>query len=258
MSNRFQVPWVSGFIAEHREGRASARPAARCAATARMAPVANRLRGMTRTVLATALAGMVWGGIAAEPDAEGFVSVFNGQDLSGWIGATQSYAVENGVLYSKPDGAGNLMLAKQYADFILRFDFLLTPNGNNGVAVRMKTVSGGGTLNGMELQILDDDGDQYKKLKDYQYNGSIYGVTPAKRGFLKPVGQWNSQEVRAIGSRITVVLNGTVIVDQDLKEVKETPDGREHPCLHNAKGYLGFMGHHSRVDFRNIRIKEIQ
>jgi len=117
---------------------------------------------MTRTVLATALAGMVWGGIAAEPDAEGFVSVFNGQDLSGWIGATQSYAVENGVLYSKPDGAGNLMLAKQYADFILRFDFLLTPNGNNGVAVRMKTVSGGGTLNGMELQILDDDGDQYK------------------------------------------------------------------------------------------------
>ncbi len=98
MSNRFQVPWVSGFIAEHREGRASARPAALCAATARMAPVANRLRGMTRTVLATALAGMVWGGIAAEPDAEGFVSVFNGQDLSGWIGATQSYAVENGVL----------------------------------------------------------------------------------------------------------------------------------------------------------------
>lgn len=117
MSNRFQVPWVSGFIAKHWEGRASAR----------MTPVANRLRGMTGTVLATALAGMVWGGIAAEPDAEGFVSVFNGQDLSGWIGATQSYAVENGVLYSKPDGAGNLMLAKQYADFILRFDFLLTP-----------------------------------------------------------------------------------------------------------------------------------
>ena len=213
---------------------------------------------MKRAVLMAALAGMVWGGVAAEPDAEGFVSVFNGQDLSGWIGATQSYAVENGVLYSRPDKAGNLMLAKQYADFVLRFDFLLTPNGNNGVVLRMKKVDGGGTLNGMELQILDDGGDQYKKLADYQFNGSIYGIAAAKRGFLKPVGQWNSQEVRAVGSRITVVLNGTVIVDQDLKEVKKTLDGKEHPSLHNAKGYLGFMGHHSRVDFRNIRIKEIR
>jgi len=213
---------------------------------------------MKRAVLMAALAGMVCGGFAAEPDAEGFVSVFNGQDLSGWIGATQSYAVEKGILYSKPDKAGNLMLAKQYADFILRFDFLLTPNGNNGVALRMKKVDGGGTLNGMELQILDDDGDQYKKLADYQFNGSIYGIAAAKRGFLKPVGQWNSQEVRAVGSRITVVLNGTVIVDQDLKEVKKAIDGREHPCLHNAKGYLGFMAHHSRVGFRNLRIKEVQ
>lgn len=213
---------------------------------------------MQKAVLMAALVGMVWGGIAAEPDAEGFVSVFNGQDLSGWIGATQSYAVEKGILYSKPDKGGNLMLAKQYADFIMRFDFLLTHNGNNGVALRMKKVDGGGTLNGMELQILDDNGDQYKKLADYQFNGSIYGIAAAKRGFLKQVGQWNSQEVRAIGSRITVLLNGTVIVDQDLKEVKKTLDGKEHPCLHNAKGYLGFMGHHSRVGFRDIRIKEIR
>ena len=208
--------------------------------------------------MAAALAGLVMTGAAAVPDGEGFVSLFNGQDLRGWIGATQSYAVEEGVLYSKPDKAGNLMLAKQYGDFVLRFDFLLTANGNNGVMVRMKEVEGGGTKNGMELQILDDDGDQHKKLADYQYNGSIYGVAPAKRGFLKPLGQWNAQEVRAVGSRITVVLNGTVIVDKDLKEVQKTLDGKEHPCLHNAKGYLGFMAHHSRVGFRNIRIKEVQ
>lgn len=211
----------------------------------------------TLNVLATVAAGLLGTAAAAEPDAEGFTSVFNGRDLGGWIGATQSCEVENGVLYSKPNAAGNLMLPKPYADFILKFDFVLTPNGNNGVMVRMKSVEGGGTLNGMELQILDDGGDPYKKLADYQYNGSIYGVAPAKRGFLKPVGEWNSEEVRAIGSRITVVLNGTVIVDQDLLQIQKTLDGRAHPCLHNAQGYLGFMAHHSRVGFRNIRIKEI-
>ena len=216
---------------------------------------------MTRTTwltMAAVLAGLALTGAAAEPDGEGFVSLFNGRDLCGWIGATGSYAVENGILYAKPDKAGNLMLEKQYGDFVLRFDFLLTANGNNGVMVRMKEAEGGGTKNGMELQILDDGGDQHKKLADYQYNGSIYGVAPAKRGFLKPVGEWNTEEVRAVGPRITVVLNGTVIVDKDLKDVQKTLDGKDHPCLHNAKGYLGFMAHHSRVGFRNIRIKEIR
>ena len=182
---------------------------------------------MKTLILLAALSGLCSNGFSAEQEENGFVSLFNGRDLRGWIGATQSYAVEECVLYAKPDKAGNLMLEKKYADFVLRFDFVLPPNGNNGVMVRMKEAEGAGTKNGMEIQILDDGGDQHKKLADYQYNGSIYGVVPAKRGFLKPVGQWNSEEVRAIGSRITVVLNGTVIVDQDLKEVQKTLDGKE-------------------------------
>ncbi len=195
----------------------------------------------------------VWGATA---DAEGFVSLFNGQDLTGWEGAVNGYKVENGILYCDPKGGGNLITAKEYSDFILRFEFLVYTNSNNGLGIRFS--GGDAAYQGMELQILDDSGSQYTNLQPYQYHGSIYGVVPAKRGFQKPVGQWNFQEVRAIGSRITVILNGAVIVDADLAGIKETIDGKEHPGLHNPKGRVGWLGHGTRVDWRNIRIKEVK
>ena len=95
-------------------------------------------------------------------------------------------------------------------------------------------------------------------LQPYQVHGSIYGVVPAKRGFLKPVGQWNSEEIVADGSHIKVTLNGTVIIDADLSKIDKTIDGPpEHPGLHNAKGYIGWLGHGDPVAFRNVRIKEL-
>lgn len=196
---------------------------------------------------------------AATGDAEGFVSIFNGKDLEGWTGAVDGYAVEDGILYSKPDSGGNLWHSKEFDNFILRFEFQLYTNSNSGLGVRCP-MQGGGAYNGMELQILDDTGPQHlNKIKDWQHHGSVYGVAAAKPGFLKKYGQWNFQEVRAIGSRITVILNGEVIVDADLEDYrdKETPDGKKHPGLHNAKGHIGWLGHKTRVDWRNIRIKEV-
>lgn len=67
---------------------------------------------------------------------EGFVSLFNGKDLTGWVGATDGYNVENGILYCNPKKGGKLMSAKEYDNFILRFEFLLYTNSNNGLAVR--------------------------------------------------------------------------------------------------------------------------
>ena len=196
---------------------------------------------------------------AAAADPEGFVSLFNGKDLEGWTGAVNGYAVENGVLYSKPDSGGNLWYSKEFDNFILRFEFQLYTNSNSGLGVRCP-MQGGGAHNGMELQILDDNGPQHlNKIKDWQHHGSVYGVVAAKPGFLKKYGQWNFQEVRAIGSRITVILNGEVIVDADLEDYrdKETLDKRPHKGLHNAKGHIGWLGHKTRVDWRNIRIKEV-
>jgi hypothetical protein len=87
----------------------------------------------------------------------------------------------------------------------------------------------------------------------------VYGIMPAKRGFLKPVGEWNYEEVTVKGSKIKVVLNGTTILDGDLAEATKngTLDKKDHPGLKRRKGYIGFLGHGSTVWFRNIRIKDL-
>ena len=121
----------------------------------------------------------------------------------------------------------------------------------------------------MEIQILDHSGAKYngeaemadgKKrkmswLKPWQYHGSIYGVVPAKTGYLKPVGQWNSETIVAIDDHIMVILNGAVIVDAFLDDT--TPvDGGEHPGIKNKKGHIMLAGHSDRVEFRNLRIAD--
>lgn len=192
-----------------------------------------------------------------DPDS-GFVSVFNGTDLTGWTGAVDGYGVEDGNLVCLKEGGGNLYIDKEYSDFVLRFEFKLEANGNNGLGIRAEQGKDAAYY-GMELQILDDSGSEYTALEPYQYHGSIYGVVPAKRGHQKPVGEWNSQEVTAEGNRIKVVLNGVAIVDADIAEAGKpaTIDGKEHPGLFNPSGYIGFLGHGHRVEFRNIMIKEL-
>lgn len=191
-------------------------------------------------------------------DEQGFVSLFNGKDLTGWVGATKGYAVENGVLVCLPQGGGKLMTEKEYRDFRFRFEFKLPPGANNGVGIRAP-LEGDAAYNGMEIQILDDTAERYRNLKPYQFHGSVYGVAPAKKGHLKPVGEWNAQEIIAKGRRVTVILNGVTIVDVDLDQVStpRTLDGREHPGLKNEKGHIGFLGHGARIEFRNIRIQEL-
>jgi hypothetical protein len=112
----------------------------------------------------------------------------------------------------------------------------------------------------MEIQILEDGSPVYWRLRPYQYHGSIYGVVPARRGFLRPPGEWNAEEVTVKGRHVTVVVNGSTVVDADLDAVSAggTIDGQDHPGLKRESGHIGFLGHGSLVEFRNIRLKEMK
>ena len=191
---------------------------------------------------------------------EGFKVLFDGTNMHEWMGNTTDYFTENGMLVVDPKrgGTGNLFTKDEYSDFDFRFEFQLTPGANNGLGIRTP-LEGDAAYVGTEIQILDNDADIYKDLKEYQYHGSAYGIIPAKRGFLKPLGEWNYEEVRVQGSKIKVTLNGTVILDGDLAEASKngTMDHREHPGLSRNKGYLGFLGHGSALKFKNIRINDL-
>lgn len=193
-------------------------------------------------------------------DETGFVKLFDGKSLDGWVGEKKAYQVEDGAIACVQGTAGNLLTEKEYADFVIRFEFQLSAGANNGLGIRCPLRATGNLhLDGTELQILDNTAEKYKTLKPYQYHGSVYGIQPARREFLKPLGEWNQQEVTVQGRRIKVILNGESIVDCDLDDATRngTQDGADHPGLKRKSGHIGFLGHGDRVLIRNIRIKNL-
>ncbi|HEX5081058.1 MAG TPA: DUF1080 domain-containing protein [Blastocatellia bacterium] len=195
-----------------------------------------------------------------KPDEKGFTALFNGKDLNGWKlvrGHGPGYIVKDGVLICPLDGGGNLLTEKEYSNFVFRFEFKTEPGGNNGVGVRTP-LEGDAAYVGMEIQILDDGHEKYKgKIKSEQHHGSVYDVIPARTGFLKPAGEWNEEEILAQGNHIRVTLNGVIILDADLSNVREEATLKKHPGLKNKSGHIGFLGHGSLVEFRNVRIKAL-
>jgi hypothetical protein len=193
--------------------------------------------------------------------AEGFKVLFDGTNLDQWTGNKEDYRVQSGTitLYPGRSFGGNLYTAKEYGNFVYRFEFMLTPGANNGVGIRTpRDVDA--AYHGMEIQILDHDDPAYRGITTHQVHGSVYGVIGARRAVLRPEGEWNVEEIVADGDRIKVTLNGEVILDGNIREAAKggTFDGLNHPGLFNKKGYIGFLGHGSELKFRNIRIKELR
>ena len=201
--------------------------------------------------------------LSDEEQKEGFELLFDGTSMHRFKGNFVDYSTDGGTIHVSPTGQGfgNLYVDDEFSDFVFRFEFKLTPGANNGVGIRCEE-NKDAAYYGMEIQILDHHNSIYAGwLKDYQHHGSVYGIIPAKiTDALKPVGEWNCEEIYAKGSHIRVTVNGVVITEGDLLEATKngTYDGLEHPGLFNKSGRIGFLGHGSELWIRNVRVKKIE
>ncbi len=188
----------------------------------------------------------------------GFKSLFNGKNLEGWQGAVDNYEVVDGAIRCKAGHGGVLFTDEKFGDFQARLEFRLPPGGNNGLAIRYPGQGNPAYAGMTELQVLDNTAEKYASLDPRQYHGSAYGMVAAHRGYLRPVGEWNFQVVTVQGSKIRVELNGSVILDTDLAEVKEFMSNTPHPGKDLKEGFFGFAGHGDAVEFRAIEVKPLQ
>ena len=211
--------------------------------------------------------------LSPEEKKEGFEMLFDGTSLHKWTGNTFSYITENGTVYVEAGygSGGNLYTKKEYSDFVLRFEFCFEREGvNNGIGIRTP-MGVDAAYHGMEIQLLDHDAPIYKGLHEYQQHGSVYGIIPSKRVKFGPLGTWNVEEIRAVGDRITVTVNGEIILDGNIREACQgnnvskdgskrnpyTVDHLNHPGLFNKKGHIGFCGHGVGIRFRNVRVLDL-
>lgn len=188
---------------------------------------------------------------------EHFVPAFNGRDLQGWAGPVDNYEVKDGAIVCKPEKGGTIYTEAEYEDFAVRLEFRLPRGGNNGLAIRYPGEGDTAYVGMCELQVLDNDADQYRELDPRQYHGSVYGMIAARRGYLWTPGEWNFQEVTVKGSKVRVELNGTVILDGDVAEVKEFMNRSPHPGKDRKSGHFGLAGHNDPVAFRAIQIRRL-
>jgi hypothetical protein len=225
---------------------------------------------MRHSLLLSFVALLGVAGLAPTDDKEvptGFTRLFNGKDLTGWMahgGSLEAWGVEEGRLYvaqparKKPGGREEpfwLMTEREYGNFELRLEFKVPANGNSGVALRAP-LKGDPAYQGMEIQILDDNAPAYKNLRRDRCTGSIYDVVGPSKRVSKPAGEWNQYRIVCKGSKVTIELNGTQIIDADLDTLKEK-HARKHPGLLRRSGRLGVQSHDGRVEFRNLMVKEL-
>ena len=170
---------------------------------------------------------------------EGFASLFDGETLDGWqLTNGANFVVEDGVLKHK-GGLGWLKSEQQYSDFILRLEFrFLDAKQDGGVFVR-STEAGDNWPDGKyEVQI--ENTERMAKIFGVDHDLNVEMAQEA----LKPTGEWNGYEIKLIGSKIEVRLNGMLVSKSD-------------KISGFMRGYIGLQGENGAHEYRNLRIKDL-
>ena len=193
-------------------------------------------------------------------DPQGFHSIFNGRDFTGWAGPLENAEVRDGAIVWRHGSGGTIYTKEEFSDFVARLEIKLPKGGNNGLAIRYPG-HGDTAYEGMcEIQVLDDNYEKNtgEKIDPRQAHGSAYGMVAAARGYQRPLGEWNYEEVTIKGPTIKVEMNGYMILDTDLSKVHDYMHGSKHPGKDRTSGSFGFAGHNDPVMFRDISIMPLK
>ncbi len=222
-----------------------------------------------RTTAATAVLLLLSTSIAVAAD-DGFVSLFNGKDLSGWItGPDNAWVVEDGTLTlrremdGKEHNADYLWTKETYGDFVLELQWKIPERANSGVFLRTPDLKDP-VYTGIEVQVCNSYG--RTEWSKGGCAGAIYDCLAPSKNPIKEPGQWNDYRITCRGSQIVVELNGQRIIDMDLDRwttPKQNPDGTPNKFPTALKdfareGHVGFQDHGRPVWYRNVRIKRLK
>lgn len=208
-------------------------------------------------------------GCAGPTGAQRFVTLFNGENLNGWLtGPDNAWIVKDDVLTVKRDMDGkehnfDYIWAKDtYGDFILDLEFKVVEGTNSGIFFRTSDLKNP-VYTGIEVQVCNSYGRTDINKKGTA--GAIYDcLEPAKNTIKKP-GEWNRCTLTCKGSWIKVVLNDEQVINMDLDHwttPHKNPDDSDNKFGRALKdfarvGYIGLQDHGRPVWYRNIRIKRL-
>jgi hypothetical protein len=218
---------------------------------------------MTRTLL-TGLIALACScpGLANAADDEGFVTIYAGpQDAERWItnNGRPVPAANASAEGLNPHGSGGYLVVynEPVKDFVLDFEYKLSPGCNSGVFLRVGNLRDP-VMTGLEVAIDDTTG------AGYHDSGAIYDLVKPTKNAQKPAGEWNHMRIVARGPVVEIVLNGEAVTRIDQSEwtqAGQRPDGSRHKFSNvaindlNQKGHFGFQDHGQDCWYRNVRLK---
>ena len=195
------------------------------------------------------------------PAADGFVSLFNGKDLTGWSvdsGAAERWKVEEGQIKGTGIGSagrGWLLSEKEYENFVLTLEFQAAAEADGAVGIRARPGEmEGGLPHHLAIKLTGYTNPALPRIGAFYYWPNTW-QQPSKQAEVAPKGEWNKLTVRVQGDELRISVNGQEVQNLSLAEFAKKPN--VFPGVNRPSGRIGLQQHTGEIRFRNIEIKEL-